>query len=107
MLTFHISTDMKICQQELERLLRDAEKQLKTEFDLKRMAELQITLSGFDGNDGGANGTLASQVAAWEKRLEAHRIECFRLHCYLNALCGSRTANPVLCLYPRYFCISL
>ena len=44
---------------------------------------LQMTITGLDES---VHGTLASQVAAWEKSLEAQHLECFRLQCYLDAV---------------------
>eukprot|EP00048_Salpingoeca_helianthica_P023696 m.26337 g.26337 ORF g.26337 m.26337 type:complete len:1074 (+) comp8929_c1_seq1:17-3238(+) len=85
------STELRTCQRELERMSKAVEKQLKTENDLKRMAELQMTMAGLHDD---VRGTLQSQVAAWEKSLEAQLLESFRLQCYLDAVLGARTAVP-------------
>ncbi|XP_035224878.1 protein still life, isoform SIF type 1-like isoform X3 [Stegodyphus dumicola] len=77
---------LHLLQEEIFRL----EKEIESDFKMKHMAELQLTVVA----DADSRETLTNQISQWEENMERLHCEQFRLRCYMSSLQNGELPNP-------------
>lgn len=77
---------LHLLQEEIFRL----EKEIESDFKMKHMAELQLTVVA----DADSKQTLTNQINQLEENLERLHCEQFRLRCYMSSLQNAELPNP-------------